>query len=137
MTANTLATTMLNEVICTYGLYSDQGINLCNNVVYSLYQLFEIYMTGNLAFYPESNGLALIVHCSLSCLRQGLPIKTPGIPRSTQCYLLTELQFMKPQAPLISLNFWLFPTAPVYMILGYILPATLHFIHNLFKKLYE
>ena len=48
-TATTLATTMLNEVICRYGvpsgLHSDQGANLCSNVVYSLCELLGIAVT--------------------------------------------------------------------------------------------
>ena len=59
-TATTLATTMLNEVICRYGvpsgLHSDQGANLCSSVIYSLCDLLGIATTRTSAYHPEGNG---------------------------------------------------------------------------------
>ena len=59
-TANTLATVLLNEVICRYGapctLHSDQGANLCSNVIHCLCQLLGISTTRTSAYHPEGNG---------------------------------------------------------------------------------
>ena len=59
-TATTLATTILNEVICRYhvpgGLHSDQGANLCSSVIYSLSELLGIAVTRITAHHPEGNG---------------------------------------------------------------------------------
>ena len=59
-TATTLATIMLNEVVCRYGvpsvLHSDQGANLCSSVVYSLCELLGIATTKTSAYHPEGNG---------------------------------------------------------------------------------
>ena len=59
-TANTLATVLLNEVICCYGapctLHSDQGANLCSSVVQCLCQLLGTSTTRTSACHPEGNG---------------------------------------------------------------------------------
>ena len=59
-TATTLATTILNEVICRYGvpsgLHSNQGANLCSNVIYSLCDLLGIATTRTSAYHPAGNG---------------------------------------------------------------------------------
>ena len=58
--ATTLATIMLNTVVCRYGvptsLHSDQGANLCSTVVYSLYGLLGIATTRTSAYHPQGNG---------------------------------------------------------------------------------
>ena len=58
-TATTLVTTILNEAICIYGipngLHSDQGPNLCSNVVYSLCELLGIATTRISEYHPEVN----------------------------------------------------------------------------------
>ena len=60
VTANTLATIMLNEIVCRYGIstyiHSDQGANLCSAVIQSLCQLLGITTTRTSAYHPESNG---------------------------------------------------------------------------------
>ena len=59
-TANTLATIMLNEIVCRYGvpssLHSDQGANLCSSVIQSLCQLLGVSTTRTSAYHPEGNG---------------------------------------------------------------------------------
>ena len=59
-TAITLATVLMNEVICRYGapcrLHSDQGANLCSNVIQCLCQLLGITTSRTSAYHPEGNG---------------------------------------------------------------------------------
>ena len=59
-TTNTLATVMLNEIVCHYGepssYHSDQGANLCSGVIHSLCQLLGISTTRTSAYHPEGNG---------------------------------------------------------------------------------
>lgn len=59
-TANTLATVLMNEVVCRYGapckLHSDQGANLCSNVIQCLCQLLGITTTRTSAYHPAGNG---------------------------------------------------------------------------------
>ena len=59
-TATTLATVMLNEVVCRYDvpscLHSNQGANLCSSVVYSLCELLGIVTTRTSVYHPEGNG---------------------------------------------------------------------------------
>ena len=59
-TATTLATTLMNEVVCRYGvpayLHSDQGANLCSTVVQELCRLLGIHRTRTSAYHPEGNG---------------------------------------------------------------------------------
>ena len=59
-TANTLATIMLNEIVCRYGvptyIHSDQEANLRSAVIQSLCQLLGITTTKTSAYYPEGNG---------------------------------------------------------------------------------
>ena len=59
-TATTLATVMLNEVVCRYGvptsLHSDRGANLCRSVVYFLCELLGIATTRTSAYHPQCNG---------------------------------------------------------------------------------
>ena len=59
-TANTLATVLLNEVICHYGapctLCSDQGANPCSSVVQCLCQLLGTSTISTSAYHPEGNG---------------------------------------------------------------------------------
>jgi len=58
-TATTLATTLMNDIVCHYGvptyLHSDQGANLCSAVVQELCHLLEIHTTRTLAYHPEGN----------------------------------------------------------------------------------
>jgi len=60
VTANSLATVMLNEVVCRYGvptcIHSDQGANLRSAVIQSLCQLLGIATTRTSAYHPEGNG---------------------------------------------------------------------------------
>ena len=94
-TATTLVTTMLNEVICRYGvpsgLHSDQGANLCSSVIYSLCDLLGIATTRTSAYHPEGNGQVECFNCTL----QSILARIPSFPRF---YLLIDLQFMKPLA---------------------------------------
>ena len=59
-TATTLATTLMNEVVCRYGvpayLHSDQGANLCSTVVQELCRLLGIHRTRTSAYHLEGNG---------------------------------------------------------------------------------
>ena len=62
-TANTLATVLLNEVICRYGapctLHNDQGANLCSSVIRCLCALLGISNTRTCwssAYHPQGNG---------------------------------------------------------------------------------
>ena len=69
-TATTLATVMLNEVLCRYGvpscLHSNQGANLCSSVVFSLCELLGIAMTRTSAYHPvpAAKGSFCIQNCS-------------------------------------------------------------------------
>ena len=59
-TATTLATILMNDTVCCYGvpayLHSDQGANLCSTVVQELCRLLGIHRTRTLAYHPEGNG---------------------------------------------------------------------------------
>ena len=59
-TANTLATVLLDEIICRYGapctLHSDQGANLCSSVIQCLCALLGVSTTRTSAYHPEGNG---------------------------------------------------------------------------------
>ena len=59
-TANTLATILMNEIVCRFGvpahLHSDQGANLRSAVVQKLCQLLGIHSTRTSAYHPEGNG---------------------------------------------------------------------------------
>ena len=59
-TTSTLATVMLNEIVCCYRvsstLHSDQRANLCSGVIHSFGQLFGISTTRTLAHHPKGNG---------------------------------------------------------------------------------
>ena len=60
VTSTTLATIMLNEIVCRYGvpstIHSDQGANLCSAIVQSLCQMLRIVTTRTSAYHPEGNG---------------------------------------------------------------------------------
>ena len=59
VTTNTLATIMLNEIVCRYGIptciHSNQGANLRSAVIQSLCQLLGITTTRTSAYHPEGN----------------------------------------------------------------------------------
>ena len=59
-TATTLATILMNEIVCRFGvpahLHSDQGANLRSAVVQKLCQLLGIHSTRTSAYHPEGNG---------------------------------------------------------------------------------
>ena len=59
-TTITLATILLNDVVCCYGvptsLHSDQGANLCSSVIHSLCQMLGITNTRTSAYHPQGNG---------------------------------------------------------------------------------
>ena len=71
-TTNTLATFMLNEIVCHYGvpgsLHSDQGANLCSGVIHSLCQLLGISTTRTLAYHPEGNGQVELFNHTLEAM---------------------------------------------------------------------
>ena len=56
-TADTLATYLVNEVVCRYGapavIHSDQGANVCSEVVRSLCHLLGIRQTRTSAYHPQ------------------------------------------------------------------------------------
>ena len=58
--STTLATVLVDEVICRYGvpsyLHSDQGANLCSEVVSCLCKLLNIHKTRTSAYHPQGNG---------------------------------------------------------------------------------
>jgi len=57
VTTNTLATIMLNEIVCRYGvptcIHSDQGANLRSAVIQSPCQLLGITTTRTSAYHPS------------------------------------------------------------------------------------
>ena len=92
-TATTVATTMLNEVICRYGvpsgLHSDQGANLCSSVIYSLCELLGIATTRISAYHPEGNGQVVPFNCTL----QSILAKTEDINQDTWDSQLPKVVF--------------------------------------------
>ena len=60
ITATTLATILMNNIVSRYGvpayLHSDQGANLCSTVVQELCRLLGIHRTRTSAYHPEGNG---------------------------------------------------------------------------------
>ena len=59
-TAHTLATILMNEIVCCYGvpayLHSDQCANLRSAVIQEFYKLLGIQTTRTSAYHPERNG---------------------------------------------------------------------------------
>ena len=59
-TSATLATVLMDEVICRYGvpthLHSDQSANLCSAVIHELSHLLGIHTTRSSAYQSEGNG---------------------------------------------------------------------------------
>lgn len=59
-TSTTLATVLVDEIVCRYGvpsyLHSDQGANLCSEVVVCLCNLLGIHKTRTSAYHPQCNG---------------------------------------------------------------------------------
>lgn len=68
----TLATILLNEVVCRYGvptsLHSDQGANLCSTVIQSLCQMLGITTTRTSAYHPEGNGQVEHFNCTVEAM---------------------------------------------------------------------
>ena len=58
-TAETLAACLVKEVACRYGeravIHSDQGANLCGDVVHSMCHLPSIQQTRTSAYHPQGN----------------------------------------------------------------------------------
>jgi len=58
-TTITLATILLNDIVCCYGvltsLHSDQGANLCSGVIHSLCQVLGIMNIRTSAYHPQGN----------------------------------------------------------------------------------
>ena len=56
----TLATVLVDEMVCRYGvprhLHSDQGANLCSQVIDQLCKLLSICRTRTSAYHPQGNG---------------------------------------------------------------------------------
>ena len=59
-TAETLAMCLVNEVVCRYGaptvIHSDQGANLCSEVVRSMCHLLGHHQTRTSVYHPQGNG---------------------------------------------------------------------------------
>ena len=59
-TTETLAACLVNKVVCHYGapavIHSDQGANLCGDVVHSMCHLLGIQQTRTSAYHPQGNG---------------------------------------------------------------------------------
>ena len=65
--SETLASILLNEVICRFGtpkvLHSDQGRNLCSNLISPSCDLLGIHRTNTTAHHPQGNGQTY--HCPI------------------------------------------------------------------------
>ena len=131
-TATTLATTILNEVICRYGvpsgLHSDQGANLCSSVIYSLCELLGIAPTRTSAYHPEGNGQVERFNRTL----QSILAKTVDANQDTWDSQLPKALFAYRTAVHETTGFTPFhltfarsPQLPVDVMLGRVLPATL------------
>ena len=132
-TAITLATAMLNEVVCRYGvpscIHSDQGANLCSNVVYSLCELLGIATTKTSAYHPEGNGQVERFNRTL----QSILAKTihdnqdnwdSQLPKALFAYR-TAVHETTGFTP-FHLTFARSPQLPVDLMLGRVLPTKLH-----------
>ena len=131
-TATTLATIMLNEVVCRYGvptsLHSDQGANLCSSVVYSLCELLGIATTRTSAYHPQCNGQVERFNRTL----QSILAKTVDANQDTWDSQLPKALFAYRTAVHDTTGFTPFhltfarsPQLPVDVMLGRILPAKL------------
>ena len=129
-TATTLATIMLNEVVCRYGvptsLHSDQGANLCSSVVYSLCELLGIATTRTSAYHPQGNGQVERFNRTL----QSILAKTVDANQDTWDSQLPKALFAYRTAVHDTTGFTPFhltfarsPQLPVDVMLGRILPA--------------
>lgn len=60
MSSITLATVLVDHVICRFGvpvvLHSDQGANLCSEVMKSVCRLLGMEKTRTSAYHPQGNG---------------------------------------------------------------------------------
>ena len=68
----TLATVLVNEIVCRYGvpsgLHSDQGANLTSQVISSLCRSLGIECTQTTAYHPQGNGQVERFNCTLEAM---------------------------------------------------------------------
>ena len=85
-TSATLATVLMDEVICRYGvlthLHSDQSANLCSAVIHDLSHLLGIHTTRSSAYHPEGNGQ--VKRCNRTLCYSNSPISDTSILSSME-----------------------------------------------------
>ena len=137
-TTITLATVLLNDVVCRYGvptsLHSDQGANLCSSVIHCLCQMLGITNTRTSAYHPEGNGQVERFNCTVEAM-QSMRTSMTGIPNFLRLFLLIGLQFTKSLSLvhftshlLIHPNFLLMSSSDDYTVAKFLL------MPNLYKK---
>ena len=70
--SETLATLLVDEVICRYGvpscLHSDQGANLTSNLMATLCKRLNIEQSRTSAYHPQGNGQVERFNCALEAM---------------------------------------------------------------------
>ena len=142
-TATTLATIMLNEVVCRYGvptsLHSNQGANLWSSVVYSLCELLGIATTRTSVYHLQGNSRVERFNRTL----QSILAKTVDTNQDTWDSQLPKALFAYRTAVHDTTGFTPFqltfarsPQLPVDVMLGRILPSKLRSYPQFIQETY-
>ena len=152
--STTLATVLVDEVICHYGvpsyLHSDQGANLCSEVIQSVCKLLGIQRTRTSAYHPQCNSL---VECFNRTVEAILAKMTQDNQKDWDCHLPKALFVYRSSihesmgfTP-YHLNFGRSPCLPIDVFLGHSLianrtshtsyPAFVHSVHHQLKQTVE
>ena len=129
--AETLATVLVNEVVCRYGvpsfIHSDQGANLTGQVVSSLCSRLGIKRTQTSAYHPQGNGQVERFNRTLEAMLAKMVKENQRdwdihIPKALFAYR-TALHESSGYSP-YRINFGRSPNLPVDIMLGRDLPST-------------
>ena len=129
--AETLATVLVDEVVCRYGvpsvIHSDQGANLTGQVVSSLCTRLGIKRTQTSAYHPQGNGQVERFNRTLEAMlakmvRENQRDWDVHIPKALFAYR-TALHESSGYSP-YRINFGRTPNLPVDIMLGRELPST-------------
>lgn len=129
--AETLATVLVDEVVCRYGvpsfIHSDQGANLTGQVVSSLCSRLGIKRTQTSAYHPQGNGQVERFNRTLEAMlakmvRENQRDWDVHIPKALFAYR-TALHESSGYSP-YRINFGRSPNLPVDVMLGRDLPST-------------
>lgn len=149
-----LANVLVDEVICRYGvpsyLHSDQGVNLCNEVIQSVCKLLRIQRTHTSAYHPQCNSQVEHFNRTVEAV---LAKMTKDHQRDWNCYLPKALFAYRSSIHASTgftpyhLNFGCSPCLPIDVFLGHSLivnhtsissyPAFVRYVHHQLKQAVE